>query len=49
MIGGDAGNDLFTEPRASSTSDQVEKLAKGVDVIVHSTVHPVMAHRLGSV
>jgi ribonuclease Z len=43
VIGGDAGNDLLTEPRASSTSDQVEKLAKGVDVIVHSTVHPVMA------
>ena len=43
VIGGDAGNDLLTQPRASSTSDQVEKLAKGVDVIVHSTVHPVMA------
>ena len=43
VIGGDAGNDLLTPPRASSTSDQVEKLAKGVDVIVHSTVHPVMA------
>ena len=25
-----------------STSDQVELLAKGVDVIVHSTMHPVM-------
>src|SRR5262245_38834653 len=23
-------------------SEQVEKLAKGVDVIVHSTIHPVM-------
>jgi ribonuclease Z len=43
VIGGDAGNDSLTPPRASSTSDQVEKLAKGVDVIVHSTVHPVMA------
>jgi ribonuclease Z len=43
VIGGDAGNDMLTEPRASSTSDQVEKLSKGVDVIVHSTVHPVMA------
>jgi ribonuclease Z len=42
VIGGDAGNDSLTPPRASSTSDQVEKLAKGVDVIVHSTVHPVM-------
>jgi ribonuclease Z len=43
VIGGDAGNDLLTPPRTSSASDQVEKLAKGVDVIVHSTVHPVMA------
>ena len=42
VIGGDAGNDLPAPPRASSTSDQVEKLAKGVDVIVHSTMHPVM-------
>ena len=41
-FGGDAGNDVFAPPRASSTSDQVEKLAKGVDIIVHSTMHPVM-------
>ena len=42
VIGGDAGNDVPAPPRASSTSDQVENLAKGVDVIVHSTMHPVM-------
>jgi ribonuclease Z len=42
VIGGDAGNDLFAPPRPSSTSDQVEKLARGVDIIVHSTIHPVM-------
>jgi ribonuclease Z len=42
VIGGDAGNDVLAPPRATSTSDQVEKLAKGVDVIVHSTMHPVM-------
>ena len=42
VIGGDAGNDVPAPPRTSSTSDQVEKLAKGVDVIVHSTMHPVM-------
>jgi ribonuclease Z len=29
VIGGDAGNDVLAPPRASSTSDQVEKLAKG--------------------
>jgi ribonuclease Z len=42
VIGGDAGNDTFAPPRASSTSTQVETLAKGADVIVHSAIHPVM-------
>jgi ribonuclease Z len=42
VIGGDAGNDLQAPPRPTSTSDQVEKLAKNVDIIVHSTMHPVM-------
>jgi len=42
VIGGDAGNDVLAPPRATSTSDQVEKLAKGADVIVHTTLHPVM-------
>lgn len=42
VIGGDAGNDKPKPPRAHSTSQQVEKLADGVDVIVHSTIHPVM-------
>lgn len=48
VIGGDAGNDVFAPPRASSTSEQVERLAKGVDVIVHSAIHPVMAPGKGS-
>ena len=42
VIGGDAGNDAFAPPRISSTSEQVETLAKGADVIVHSAIHPVM-------
>ena len=42
VIGGDACNDVLAPPRTSSTSDQVEKLAKGVDIIVHSTIHPVL-------
>jgi ribonuclease Z len=42
VIGGDAGNDAPKPPRSSSTSDQVEKLAMGADIIVHSTIHPVM-------
>jgi ribonuclease Z len=42
VIGGDAGNDAFAPPRPSSTSSQVEALAQGADIIVHSTIHPVM-------
>ena len=42
VIGGDAGNDTPAPPRASSTSTQVEALAKGADIIVHSAIHPVM-------
>jgi ribonuclease Z len=42
VIGGDAGNDLPAPPRPTSTSAQVEKLAQGADVIVHSTMHPIM-------
>ena len=42
VIGGDAGNDVFAPPRSSSTSAQVEKLALGADVIVHSAIHPAM-------
>ncbi len=42
VIGGDAGNDKPAPPRDSSTSASVEALAQGADVIVHSTIHPVM-------
>ncbi len=42
VIGGDAGNDNPKPPRPSSTSASVEKLAMGADIIVHSTIHPVM-------
>ncbi len=48
VVGGDAGNDTLRPPRASSTSAQVEKLAEGAQVIVHSTMHPVMAPGGGS-
>ena len=47
VIGGDASNDMLSPPRVTSTSDQVEKLAKGVDIIVHSTAHPVMGPNSG--
>lgn len=42
VIGGDAGNDIPKPPRETSTSAQVEALADGADIIVHSTIHPVM-------
>jgi ribonuclease Z len=42
VIGDDAGNDVLAPPRSSSTSDQVERLAKGGDIIVHSAIHPIM-------
>src|SRR5262245_40836868 len=42
VIGGDASNDKPAPPRDTSTSAQVELLAHGADVIVHSTIHPVM-------
>lgn len=48
VIGGDAGNDALAPPRSSSTSDEVEKLAKGADVIVHSVIHPIMGPDQGS-
>ena len=51
VIGGDAGNDTPAPPRATSTSAQVEKLAKfptGADIIVHSAIHPVMGPDKGS-
>ncbi len=48
VIGGDAGNDTPAPPRPASTSAQVEMLAKGVDIIVHSAIHPVMGPEHGS-
>jgi ribonuclease Z len=48
VIGGDAGNDVPAPPRTSSTSDQVERLAKGADIVVHSAIHPIMGPDKGS-
>jgi ribonuclease Z len=48
VMGGDAGNDAPAPPRSSSASEQVEKLAHGADIIVHSVIHPVMAPAKGS-
>jgi ribonuclease Z len=43
VIGGDAGNRKTVLPRESSTSDTVEALAQGADILVHSVIHPVFA------
>jgi ribonuclease Z len=48
VIGGDASNDVTAPPRAHSTSDQLEKLAQRADVIVHSTMHPILGPDKGS-
>jgi ribonuclease Z len=48
VIGGDAGNDTLAPPRPTSSSAQVERLSQDADVIVHSTMHPVMGPEHGS-
>jgi ribonuclease Z len=48
VIGGDASNSKPSPPRASSTSESVEALAVGADVLVHSVMHPVFAPGKGS-
>jgi len=48
VIGGDAGNSKTTLPRDSSTSESVEALAQGADILVHSAIHPAFAPGAGS-
>lgn len=48
VIGGDASNSKPSPPRSSSTSEAVEALAAGADVLVHSVMHPVFAPGKGS-
>jgi len=47
-IGGDSSNDAPAPPRRTSTSDEFEKLAKGADVIVNTTIHPVLSPQKGA-
>jgi ribonuclease Z len=47
-IGGDSSNNVQEPPRKTSTSDEFEKLAKGVDVIVNTTIHPVLSPESGA-
>lgn len=48
VIGGDAGNHIAEPPRDHSTSDEVELLAQGADVLVHSAIHPKFGPEGGS-
>ncbi len=48
VIGGDAGNSRPVPPRESSTSQTVEALAAGADILVHSVIHPVFSPGSGS-
>ena len=48
VIGGDAGNSKRTPPRDTSTSESVEALAIGADILVHSAIHPTFAPGSGS-
>ena len=48
VIGGDAVQRHARTAARSFDSDQVERLAKGADIIVHSAMHPVMGPDRGS-
>ena len=49
VIGGDASNDNGDPAtRPFSTSEQVELLAQGADILVHSTIHPIFGPGGGS-
>jgi ribonuclease Z len=47
-IGGDSSNKVESPPRKTSTSDELEKLSKGVDVVVNTTIHPVLSPERGA-
>lgn len=48
VVGGDAGNSKRAPPRKSSTSESVELLSQGADVLVHSVIHTIFAPGAGS-
>lgn len=48
VVGGDAGNSVASPPRESSTSETVEALAEGANILVHSVIHPSFAPEEGS-
>lgn len=48
VIGGDAGHSKSAPPRDHSTSESVELLARGADILVHSAIHPAFAPGAGS-
>ena len=48
VIGGDAGNSKRAPPRDTSTSESVEAMAQGAEILVHSAMHPAFAPGAGS-
>lgn len=48
VIGGDAGNSKSAPPRDTSTSESVEAMAEGAEILVHSAMHPAFAPGAGS-
>jgi len=47
-IGGDSSNEVQQPPRKTSTSDEFEALSKGADIIVNTTIHPVLSPEKGA-
>ena len=48
VVGGDAGNSKREPPRVNSTSESLEAMAEGADILVHSAIHPAFAPGAGS-
>lgn len=48
VVGGDAGNSKREPPRENSTSESLEAMAEGADILVHSAIHPAFAPGAGS-
>ncbi len=47
-IGGDSSNRIPAPPRKTSSSDELEAIAKGADVIVNTAIHPVLSPESGA-
>jgi ribonuclease Z len=48
VIGGDSASNLTVVERVHLTSDELETLTQGADVLVHAALHPVLSPETGS-